>query len=496
MGEEKPGAAMKKRVISVSRAVVCNLVILILVAASVTVLVPGAGAETPDNAFFNLAGVRDFTDHLFMQPSLQPPSFGPGNSLPRGYYTGDGCPVGTDGAPYPIQPLMTSGALCRGACGPDCPAGRCKNEQMKILKNREGTGTCMYTNIITCPTHPGCQEHDACYDWCEDYGYTFMMDSCHRICNDRCAADYGTFTCIPWADLPGSFAGATKPFDWGITPSYSGTLTFSDNPRFTAYEIPLSPPSPTPTPAPARPTVVPATTPSPTVTTGEDARLTILMTGLSAEDLEGTTIGWSPEALSESCSPTAAGASCNLKFRYGIPVELSVYPSSGVRFTGWSGSCSGSGDCTTSMTKDKTVTAQFSKIPATTTITSYQDYCTENYPGSLYDRDTESCVFNRPSPTTTPGYGTGGDLVLIPLAGGCCPNEPCTTQIATATGGTPPYTFTSGSLADAPPIGMIIDINGYLTGTAPPEMKTFSFGVCVKDLAGLSKCGTSAMTVS
>lgn len=499
---------MKNRSKPLSGAIACSIVILIIVSACVVIFVPGVRAEESKNGFFNWNGVRGFVDHLVTQPTMQPPVFDVGDSLPQGYYTSDGCPVGIGQAPYPINPLMTSGALCRGACGPDCPAGRCQNEQMKILESRDKTGTCMYTNVIRCPTHSGCQEHDACYDWCEDYGYTSMLDTCHRVCNDRCAADYGAATCLPWADLPGSAVGSlvTTGADLLAPPRYSGTLVFSDFPKFTAYDIPRPPLSSTLTPTPALTptlihspvTIVRTPTPSPTVTSGPDARLTVLMTGLSTEDLEGTTIGWDPEALDESCSPTSGGAQCILKFRYGTLVEVSAFPIDDVRFVGWFGSCSGSGNCKVSMTKDHTVTAEFSKIPTTIAITNYQDYCTENYPGSVYDRATQSCVFHGVTPTPTiTYYGSGSGLTLIPLAGGCCPNEPCTTQIATAAGGTPPYTFSSGSLAagSAPPMGMIIEVNGYLTGTAPSEMKTYPIYVCVKDLAGQSTCGESRVTV-
>jgi hypothetical protein len=240
-------------------------------------------------------------------------------------------------------------------------------------------------------------------------------------------------------------------------------------------------------------------TTAPTTTAGPDTRLTIVMTGdLSAEDLEGTTIGWSTEPREQSCSPTSGGAQCNLKFPYGTTVEVSVFPSGNVRFIGWFGSCSGTGDCKVSMTKDKTVTAQFSKIAKTTPITNYQDYCTSNYPGSVYDPETVSCVFHRATPTTTTTYAPGSRLTIIPLAGACCPDEPCSTQIAAAAGGTPPYTFSSGSFGagGAPPMGMLIDVNGYLTGTAPSAVGTFSLSVCVKDLAGQSDCGVSHVVVS
>jgi len=149
------------------------------------------------------------------------------------------------------------------------------------------------------------------------------------------------------------------------------------------------------------------------------------------------------------------------------------------------------------MDGDKTVTALFGRTTKTTPVINYQDYCTNNYPGSVYDPETQSCVFYSVTPTPSVTYGgAGSDLVLIPITGGCCPDEPCTTQIATAYGGTPPYNFTSGSLAAAPPMGMIIDMNGYLTGTAPSAIDTYRFGVCVRDLAGLTRCGESAVVVS
>ena len=505
---------MKKSTIPVSGAVVCSLGILIIVTACVTVLVPVVRAEDTGKPF--LGDWTLINNGVNVPVKSSPPPFILPITIPvnplagvGSYYTDKGCPVGINGAPLLINPNLKSEGLCRGACGSDCPTGRCDNLGDIVLPNRDNTGTCTYTAVVSCPAHQGCQEHDACYDYCEDHGYSSLIDTCHLQCNTRCFIKYGLITCTKWADIPGklTFWGSTIAADWLFTPQYSqdqARLTFSNFPKFTAYETPLPTPSPTPTPTPtpSPTTIIPTTThtptPTPTKTSGPDTRLTIIMTGgLSAEDLEGTTIGWDPEAREQSCSPTSGGAQCILKFPYGTSVVVSAFPNEDVQFIGWFGSCSGSGDCTVRMTKDKTVTAEFTKIPTTTAITNYQDYCTSNYPGSVYDRETQSCVFHGVTPTTTTNYASGSRLTLIPLAGGCCPDEPCSTQIATAAGGTPPYHFSSGTFAGggAPPMGMIIGLDGYLTGTAP-AVGTYSFSVCVADLAGNTDCGVSSIVVS
>ncbi|MFH1106153.1 MAG: hypothetical protein V1731_03005 [Candidatus Aenigmatarchaeota archaeon] len=78
----------------------------------------------------------------------------------------------------------------------------------------------------------------------------------------------------------------------------------------------------------------------------------------------------------------------------------------------------------------------------------------------------------------------------------CMADRRCSAQVATATGGTPPYYFKSDTFrVGAPPIGMMIDLNGYLTGT-PKVQGTYTFGVCVVDMVGGSSCGTTNVYVA
>ena len=67
--------------------------------------------------------------------------------------------------------------------------------------------------------------------------------------------------------------------------------------------------------------------------------------------------------------------------------------------------------------------------------------------------------------------------------------------MATAIGGTPPYHFSLGSLANgAPPLGTVLDLNGNLSGT-PTIAGLYSFEVCVTDVTGAENCGTATVTV-
>jgi len=496
--------AMEKISLPVSRTGISCLVIVIFLSVLAMVLVPAVRAEGANTSVFdgwNVVQTGQAVHVDLPSPPFSLPDAVPDTTFTKGDYDKNGCPIGMivggKEAPRLRDAGFASGALCRGACGPDCPTGRCKELGEIAIENREKTGTCWYYGVIECPTHTGCQEHDSCYDYCEVNGYHFLLDSCHRECNGRCFNKYGYEACIEWADLPGRMsASATKKIDKKSAPHFAQTaLKFSYPPDFRENPLTLTPTTPTPTtsPVPVITTTILATTPVTTTTTGPDATLTLIWTGTS----QGDAVNVEPQA-GGSCGRTEGQFQCSGTFPHGTKVTLTAIPNEGSKFVGWFRGCSGTGACTLTMDRDRSVEAEFMLIPVTTAIVNYQEYCTTNYPGSVYDREEQACVFHRETPTPSATYATSGGLTLIPLAGGCCPDEPCSTQIATATGGTPPYTFTSGSLAagSAPPMGMIIDVNGYLTGTAPSRLGPYSLGVCVKDLTGQSVCGESSMVVS
>jgi hypothetical protein len=77
----------------------------------------------------------------------------------------------------------------------------------------------------------------------------------------------------------------------------------------------------------------------------------------------------------------------------------------------------------------------------------------------------------------------------------CRVDRECIVRVADAVGGAPPYTFQSDTFANgAPPMGLIVDLSGFLRGNARTEGE-YDFGICVKDSVGSSSCGMASVIV-
>ena len=63
------------------------------------------------------------------------------------------------------------------------------------------------------------------------------------------------------------------------------------------------------------------------------------------------------------------GADCSEAYNQGTSVTLTATPDSGSMFTGWSGACAGTGNCTVNMTSDKAATATFAQQQYTLMVT-------------------------------------------------------------------------------------------------------------------------------
>jgi hypothetical protein len=107
--------------------------------------------------------------------------------------------------------------------------------------------------------------------------------------------------------------------------------------------------------------------------------------------------------------------------------------------------------------------------------------------------------------TTTTSFGTHATttttispstLAINPIDGAeCTVDEYCDIPVAEATGGQEPYSYQSDSYAaGAPPMGMIVDLNGRLTGT-PKRAGEYDVGVCVADATRLSKCTQAKVSI-
>jgi hypothetical protein len=90
-----------------------------------------------------------------------------------------------------------------------------------------------------------------------------------------------------------------------------------------------------------------------------------------------------------------------------------------------------------------------------------------------------------------------GPTVTPVTSGECTTGTFCNAQVAIATGGSPVYYFTSDTFRNGvPPMGLVVGIDGYLTGTAPDTEGTFEFGVCVVDSIGAFDCDTTSVTIT
>jgi PKD repeat protein len=101
-------------------------------------------------------------------------------------------------------------AMCRGACGADCEENNCGEPEQVfrcVKENGRNTGYKQLWFSYTCGEHPGCIEHDACFDDCNA---TFGVGSwdagfCKRGCDMQAIAGHGALQGAKWAKGYGPF---------------------------------------------------------------------------------------------------------------------------------------------------------------------------------------------------------------------------------------------------------------------------------------------------
>ena len=122
-----------------------------------------------------------------------------------------------------------------------------------------------------------------------------------------------------------------------------------------------------------------------------------------------------------------------------------------------------------------------------------------SYPTTLAsvaaNSSSTSTVSSTEASTSVQPGSPGGILTLMPVQGSCTAGVQCNTQVATASGGTPAYTFSANALAGTTPFGLTINSNGYLTGI-PRNGGGYQFGICVTDSVGDKACGQAVVMIS
>src|SRR6185436_18152271 len=87
--------------------------------------------------------------------------------------------------------------------------------------------------------------------------------------------------------------------------------------------------------------------------------LTVTTAGVGAGTVRGPDIA--------CVRPAATGNDCTGTYAAGAVVTLTATPAAGSGFAGWGGACTGTGDCTVTMSAARAVTATFSTFPLTVT---------------------------------------------------------------------------------------------------------------------------------
>ena len=94
--------------------------------------------------------------------------------------------------------------------------------------------------------------------------------------------------------------------------------------------------------------------------TGETAPITVTAAG--THSLAVTTDGNGTGTVTSAPAGIDCGTTCSATFDVGTPVGLTAAPGVGSTFAGWSGDCSGMGQCSVTMDADHAVTATFTAV--------------------------------------------------------------------------------------------------------------------------------------
>jgi hypothetical protein len=103
------------------------------------------------------------------------------------------------------DPTGPCGALCRGACGPNCIWTSCeqtrKDTVCLLTAFGLNSGLAYVEAEVSCGSAQGCREHDDCYDTCHTAFACGSWDSafCRRGCDEEACAAWGVDNCAQWA---------------------------------------------------------------------------------------------------------------------------------------------------------------------------------------------------------------------------------------------------------------------------------------------------------
>lgn len=159
---------------------------------------------------------------------------------------------------------------------------------------------------------------------------------------------------------------------------------------------------------------------------------------LQSETLTVTRSGSGHGTVTASTGALNCGSTCSASYDYGTVVTLTASAESGSEFAGWSGACSGTGDCVVTMSQAQSVTAQFNTIDylLSVALSGQGSGTVTSEPAGLID-----CGNGNTTCTSDVASGTAVTLTAAPDAhstfagwsgGGCSGTGTCTLPSITA----------------------------------------------------------------
>ena len=200
------------------------------------------------------------------------------------------------------------------------------------------------------------------------------------------------------------------------------------------------------------------------------------------------------------------GSDCSEPYLSGTAVALSATPASGYYFSGWSGACVGTGECTVTMTVAKSVTATFKANPVLTVSRSGIGTVVSSPAGINCGSDCSEPYSNGTavtlSATPASGYYFGGWSGACVGTGECAVTMTAAKSVTATFKAIPKYTLTiyrsgSGTVVSSPAgiscgatCAAYFPVNGTVTLTAAPAA-----GQKLKSWAGCATVNNNICTV-
>jgi len=186
-----------------------------------------------------------------------------------------------------------------------------------------------------------------------------------------------------------------------------------------------------------------------------------LIKGWSANVAPNSTLSVSETGtgtVTSSPSGINCGTACSASYFTGIPVSLTASPGSGYSFAGWSGACSGTGGCTVTMNGAESVSASFTPIIFSLSVSTAGSGTITSSPAGINCGSTCSANY---------AIGTQVTLTAAPASGwnfngwggACSGTAPCTVTMSAAQ--TVSATFTQSLFA----LSVSVSGNGAVTSS-------------------------------